>query len=307
MANSWTDIKTKLQRQMRSANADILIQAEQDWNTGYHLFNDELARYYTQKQQFTNLIQGQYIYQTPIDNARVLAVTAQVSSTFEPPLNEVKSEAEWRRLVSIKIISSSYITDYRVLGDDKIAVFPTPSQNLTNGLRYIYQPQDHDLAFDDVTSATSGQTISVTNGSPIVTASGSAFTTDMAGWWLQLTGVTDNSWYEVVNATATVLTLKSAFAGNTGSSLAFRVGQLSIIPQSYGDAPLHYALGMYFAAAGNDARAAIHLGDPETSPGLFYQMLERCRATYSSANESSIITDDSDRTVNAWFIPYIQN
>jgi len=63
---------------------------------------------------------------------------------------------------------------------------------------------------------------------------------------------------------------------------------------------------MYFASQGNDARAAVHLGT-ERSPGLFWSMLDKCRAEYSSANESSIITDDADRTTNAWFIPYIQS
>lgn len=307
MAKTWSDISLKLTRQMRTANADQLAQAQDDWNTGYHLFNDDLARYYTQEQQFANLKKGQFIYQTPVDSVRVLAMTVQVSPTYEPPLTEVKSEAEWRRLTSIKTISSSYVENYRVLGDDKVALFPTPSQDVSNGIRFIYQPQDHDLSQIDVTSVTSAATVTVTSGSPTVTATGSAFTADMAGWWFQLTGVTDNTWYQVVSATATTLTLKSAFAGTTGSGLAFRVGQLSIIPQSYTDAPMHYALGMYFYGVGNQARGDLHLGKPENSPGLFYQMLERCRAAYSSANESSVITDDSDRMVNSWFIPYIQS
>lgn len=306
MAQTWSMTKAKLARQMRTSNADVLVQAYEDWNTGYHLFNDELARYYTQEQQFADLVAGQSIYQTPIDSVRVLEITAAVTSSYEPPLNEAKSEAQWRRLVSVKTISGNYITDYRVLGDDKIQLFPTPSQNVAGGLRYIYQPQDHDLAFDDVTSVTTGQTVTVANGSQTITATGNVFNADMASWWFQLTGVTDQTWYQITGATASTLTLKSAFAGTTGAGLAFRVGQLSIIPQSYVDAPLHYALGMFFAATGNDARAAIHLGDPETSPGLFYQMLERCRATYSSTNESSLITDD-DREFNAWFLPYTQS
>jgi hypothetical protein len=306
MANTWTDIKTKMQRQARTSNADVLAQLAQDWNTGYHLFNDSLARYYTRQQQFTDLVQGQYIYQTPIDCVRILLMTAQVTPTYEPPVNEVKSEEEWRRIVSVKTVSSSYITDYIMLGNSSFAVFPVPSQNLANGIRFVYQPQDHDLAFDDVTSVTSGKTVTVTNGSTTVTASGSAFNTDMAGWWFQLNGVTDNTRYEIESATTTTLTLKSAFVGTSGSGLGFRVGQLSIIPQAYADAPMHYALGLYFAAEGNDTRAQVHLGS-EKNPGLYYQMLSKCQAEYSSANESSIITDDSDRTVNAWFIPYIQS
>lgn len=305
MATSWTQVKSKLQRQAKTDNADTLIQLCEDWNTGYHLFNDALARYYTRAQKFCNYETGQYIYQTPIDCVRVLALTAKASTSFEPPVNEVKSEQEWRRLTSVQTISSNYITDYIPLGSDKVAVWPVPSQDFANGFRFIYQPQDHDLAFDDVTSANTGMTVTATNGLTTITATGSAFNSDMAGWWFQLIGVTDNTWYEIVSATGNTLTLKSAFVGNTSSGLSWRVGQLSIIPQAYGDAPMHYALGMYFGSQGSETRAAIHLGTEER-PGLFWSMLKKCRIEYSSANESSIITDDSDRTTNAWFIPYIQ-
>lgn len=284
----------------------MLVQLCEDWNTGYHLFNDALARYYTRAQKFCNYSVGQSIYQTPIDCVRVLGLTAKVSQSYEPPVNMVRSEAEWRRLVSVRTIASNYITDFIPLGNDKIAVFPTPSQNFTGGFRFIYQPQDHDLAFDDVTNVTTGQTVTVTNGLTTITATGAAFNADMKGWWFQLTGVTDNTWYEIVSATNTILTLKSAFVGTSGSGLTWRVGQLSIIPQSYGDAPMHYALGLRFASEGNDARAAVHLGTEER-PGLFWSMLNKCRAEYSSANESSVITDDSDRSINAWFIPYISS
>lgn len=306
MPLTWTSIKTKMQRQARTSNSDVLTQLSEDWNTGYHLFNDKLARYYTREQQFTDLKAGQYIYQTPIDCVRLLGMTAAVTSTYEVPINEVKSELEWRRLVSIKTIASNYITDYIALGSDKYAVWPVPSQNVTKGLRLFYQPQDHDLALDDVTSTSTGFTVTVTNGSQTVTASGSAFNSNMAGWWFQLTGVTDNTWYQILSATNTTLTLKNPFAGVSGSALAFRCGQQSIIPQSYSDAPMHYALGMYFGAEGDEARAQLHLGT-EKRPGMFYSMLNDCKTEYSSANEASIITDETDQLTNAWFIPYVQS
>lgn len=291
---------TKAQRLAKDNNSDTLTQLKQDINTGYHLFNAKLARYYTRKQQFTNLIAGQQIYQTPIDCVRVLGMTTLVTSTYEPPIKEVRSEYDWRKITSVKNYKTNWPSWYFMIGNDELSLWPIPSQNVTNGLRFYYQPQDHDLSLDDVTSATTTFTVTVTNGSPTVTASGSAFTSDMAGLSFQVTGQADLSWYEIVSATATVLTLKSAYVGVSGSGKTWTVGQTMIIPQEYQDAPMHYALGNFFSAQGNESRSQYHLGSDKV-PGMFYQMVDDCLQEYSSSNESSVITEE-DYYLNPWLL-----
>lgn len=291
---------TKTQRLAKDSNADTLIQLKQDINTGYHLFNAKLARYYTRKQQFTNLIAGQQIYQTPIDCVRVLGMTTLVTSTYEPPVKEVRSEYDWRKITSVKNYKTNWPSWYFMIGNDELSLWPIPSQNVANGLRFYYQPQDHDLSLDDVTSTTTGFTVTVTNGSPTVTASGSAFTADMAGLSFQVTGQADLSWYEIISATATVLTLKSAYVGVSGSSKTWTVGQTMIIPQEYQDAPMHYALGNFFSAQGNENRSQYHLGS-DKAPGMFYMMVNDCLQEYSSSNESSVITEE-DYYLNPWLL-----
>lgn len=298
---TWTDMQLKAQRLTKDSNSDVLTQLSQDMNTGYHMFNAKLARYFTRKQQFADLVAGQQIYQTPVDSVKVLVVTAIVTSTYEPPLEPVRSEYDWRLINTTKSYKTNWPTFYFPLGNDKISIWPIPSQNITNGMRFVYQPQDHDLSIQDVTSTSTGTTVTVTNGTTLVTATGAAFTSGMIGLHFQLTGVTDLSDYEIVAVpSGTTLTLKSAFVGPSGGSFAWRIGQVTILPQEYADAPMHYALGNYFSANGNEQRAAFHLGqDMEGKRGWFYAMMDDCLQSYSSSNESSVITDD-DYAYNMW-------
>lgn len=297
---SFQDGYTKTQRSTKDNNPDTLIQLKQDWNTGYHMFNAKLARYYARKQQFTNVIATQAIYQVPVDCVRVMGITVLVTGVYQPPLKQVNSEVEWRQITSYPL-NSNWPSHFFVNGNSEVILWPTPSQNVTNGLRFYYQPQDHDLSLDDITSVTTGYTVSVTNGSNAVVASGAAFNPDMAGLFFQLQGVTDLTWYPIVSATSTTLTLQTPFVGNTSTAASWKVAQCSLIPQEYDDAPMHYALGNYFAAQGNLNRSAFHLGSKE-KPGMFYQMIDDCLESYSSSSTSSLIIGD-ELPLNVWMVP----
>lgn len=293
MAISWTNLQTKFQRLARSSNSDVLTQGKEDMNTGYHLFNAKLARYFTRKQQFADLVASQQIYQVPVDCVRVMGVTVLVSSTYQPTVKEIRSEYEWRQITSYTM-GSNWPTYYFMIGSDEIAFWPIPSQSVTAGLRFYYQPQDHDLSVEDITSTSTSTTVTVANGSATVTATGTPFTTQMVGLSFQVTGVTDLTWYEITGATSSTLTLKSAYVGLSGAGSAWRIGQLSIIPQEYSDAIVDYALSKFFSAQGNENRAVEHLS-------LFNKAMADCKAEYSSSNVSSVITDDS-MYINPWLV-----
>lgn len=289
----------KTQRLAKSNNADVLVQLKQDINTGYHMFNAKLARYYSRKQQFTDLIAGQQIYQTPIDCIKVLGMTVQVTSNYQPTVKQVRSEYDWRQIVSWNT-DSNWPAWYFMIGNDELSLWPIPSQTVSNGLRFYYQPQDHDLSLDDIssTSNSSGVTVTVTvaNGSTLVTATSAIFTTQMIGLSFQVNGVTDLSWYEIVDVpTTATLTLKSAYVGISGSGQSWTIGQTMIIPQEYQDAPMHYSLYNFWSAQGNESRAQFHKAQ-------FDNMIEQCLEDYSSSNESAVITDD-DLYINPYLVP----
>lgn len=287
----------KTQRLSKDSNADVLTQLKEDLNTGYHLFNAKFGRYWTRKQQFTDLIANQQIYQTPIDAVKVLVVTALVTETYEPPLEPVRSEYDWRLINTTKSYKTNWPTYYFPIGDDEISIWPIPSQDVTNGMRYVYQPQDHDLSIDDTTSTSSGATVSIINADTLVTASAGVFTQNMIGLSFQLTGVTDLSSYEILDVpTSDTLTLKSPFVGPSTSEASWRIGQTMIVPQEYADAPMHYALWNFFSSNGNESRADYH-------NGKYQDLVTQCMEDYSSSNESSVITDNSDYGLNTWLLP----
>ena len=302
MSQTWTQMQTKAQTLAKTSNAAALVQLKEDMNTGYHMFNQKLSRYYARKQQFADLVESQQIYQTPIDCIRVMGMTVLVSNTYQPTLKEIRSEYEWRNITSYPM-ESNWPAYYYMLGNDELSLWPIPSQDVTNGLRFYYQQQDYDLSIEDVTSVTTGATVTVTNGTTTVTASSGVFTPGLKSLWFQLTGVTNLTWYEIVDVpNATTLTLKSAFVGTSGSAQAWRIGQISIIPPEYADAPMHYALGNYFSAQGNEGRSQFHLGT-EDNPGMFWQLAKNCSEDYSSSNQSSVITDNEGVALNIWKVP----
>ncbi len=292
---TWSDLQTQAQRMTKDNNANTLAQLKLDMNEGYHLFNAKLSRYFTRKQQFTNLIAGQQIYQTPIDCIRILGMTILVSNNYNPVIKEIRSEFEWRQITSYPM-QSNWPTYYFAIGNDTVALWPIPSQDVVNGMRLYYQPTTSALTVDDVTSTTTSSTVTVTNGSTTVTASSAIFTADMATLWFQVTDATDQTFYEIVSATTTTLTLKSAYVAPSGAGHAWRVGQTSIIPQEYDSAPVDYALWRYFSMAGNETRAEYHKQKWDAT-------VVDCMEEYSSSNVSSVITDDTDVSLNLWLVP----
>jgi hypothetical protein len=295
MAFTWTELQTKAQRLSKDNNADVLTQLKADMNEGYALFNAKLSRYFTRKQQFTSLVANQQIYQTPIDCVRITGMTVVVATNYQPVVKEIRSEFEWRQITSYPM-NSNWPTYYYPLGNDEVSLWPVPSQDVTNGLRLYYQPTTGPLTVDDTTSTTTSSTVTITNGSVTVTASPGVFNPDMAGLWFQITDTTDQTWYEIASATSLTLTLKSAYTATSGSGHAFRVGQLSILPQQYASAPVHYALWSYFSSNGDEPRAQYH-------KDKYDQMVQDCLEEYSSSNTSNVITSDEYSALNLWLVP----
>lgn len=280
--------------------ANTLVQLKQDINVGYHRFNTSLGRYFSRKQQFTDIINEQSIYQTPIDSIRIIGMTLSVgdSNTYKTPLKEIRSEFEWRQIKAYPY-NSNWPAYYFVLGNDEVEIWPTPSQDVTNGIRFYYQQQDHDLSIEDITDADNSSgatvTVSITNGSNLVTATSGIFTANMVNLRFQLTGVNDLSWYEIVDVpTSSTLTLKSAFVGLTGSGQAWRIGQPFIFPDEYDDVPIDYALSRFYESRNNPQRATYH-------QKKYQDAVNAAVEDYSSSTEGNVITED-DRYFNSWYL-----
>lgn len=297
---TWTDLQNKFTRLSRDKSANTLVQAKEDMNVGYQQFNAKLSRYWSRKQQFTDTVANQSIYQTPVDSIRIIGMTVKTStgdSSYSPPIKEIRSEYEWRLIKTVPNYASSWQVCYYVLGDDAIELWPTPSASITNGIRFYYQQQTPFLSVEDIVSSalSPAQTVTMTNGSTLVTSTGTTFTNQLIGLQFQLTGVTNLQWYEIVDVpTSSTLTLKSAFVGTSGSGLNFRIGQTPIYPQEYHDSIVHYALWLFFSGKGNEERAGYH-------KQLFDGFVTDAVAEYSSSTEGNVISDN-DNWISPWVV-----
>lgn len=302
---TYTDISNKFVRLSRDTTSGTLTQGQQDINQGYQMFNAKLGRYWSRKQQFAKVEAGKSIYQTPIDSVRIIGMTVATATgvnAYSPPVKEIRSEYEWRLIKTVPNYASNWATYYYVLGNDEIEIWPVPASDIPNGIRFYYQQQDPFLSVDDIISAnlTPLQTCTVMNGTVQVTSTGSTFTSQMIGLWFQLTGVTDLSWYEIVDVPdASTLTLKSNFVGISGGLQNFRVGQMPIIPGEYHDALCSYALWLFFDGKGNTNRALFH-------QNVFDNAIKDAIEQYSSSTEGNVIFDDGS-DISPWVLTPLPN
>lgn len=294
---TFQDAYTKFQTISGSTNATDLTQAKQDINIGYKRFNAAIARYFTRKQAFTNIVASQQYYQTPIDSIRISNATyIQAGSNLTFPLEQIRDEQQWRKL-NIFPYTSSYIRYYFVYGNDQIGLFPIPSTDVTNGLRYVYQPQDVDLTKDDYTTGT----VTITNGSVTLTGSGTAWTQAAHGnMQFQVTDGSDGNWYEIlaVNST-TSITLKTPYVGPSVSGTTYRLGQMFIFPGEYDDVPVDYALYRFWESRNNDVRSKYH-------NDMYKESVADAIQKYASSSLSNVITSEDD-VFNLWFAPPLPN
>lgn len=293
MSLTWTDAQTKFQLISGDNTTPTLAQAVQDMNIGYKRFNAAIARYFTRKQAFADLVANQQYYQTPIDAIRVSNVTVtQAGGTLQFPLEQIRDEQDWRNL-NIFPYASTYIKYYFVYGSDQIGLFPIPSTAVSTGLRYVYQPQDVDLSKSDYTTGT----VAITNGGVTVTGTGTSWTQAQQGnEQLQVTDGSDGNWYEIlaVNST-TSITLKTPYVGPTVSGATYRLGQIFIFPSEYDDVPVDYALSRFYERNNNPQRAQYHLNK-------YSQSVNDAVEKYASSSLSNVITEDTD-SLNLWFSP----
>lgn len=291
---SFNDCYVKCQTISGDTTNATLTQFKQDLNIGYKRFDAAIGRYFTRKQQFTNIVSGQQYYQTPVDSIRVSKISTVVSSGFELPLIQIRSETEWREK-NIVSISSSYITHYFVYGATQIGLWPKPAATVTNGLRFVYQPQDVDLTKADYTIGT----VSITNNTKAVTGTSTVWTsTTHKGMLLSVTDGSDGNWYEVDSvASNTSLTLITPYAGPTVNSATYKLGQCFIFPGEYADVPVDYAMARYYESKNNPARAKYHRDN-------YQAMVIDAVSKYSSSSLSNVITDEGNEIIqNPWMWP----
>lgn len=244
-----------------------LVLLKRDINEGGAVFLNRLGRKFNKQYKTANLEPNQQYYQFSADVLRISKVRV-LHGTFWYTPELITSEEEWDRLNAI-VISGNYPLQYYIRGFNEVGLRPQPSSEVLNGLEISFEPQHIELTQDDFISGT----VTVNKGIILITHSGTGFTPQMVGRWLQITDGTDGRWYRIASyVSSSQVNLENFFEGLSGSH-AFRIGEVMKIPQGYQDAPVYYAC----------ERNYITLNDQRTSP-IFHQRFEDkltiCKETY---------------------------
>ena len=156
---------------------------------------------------------------------------------------------KWKLVLAYKLGTSDVPRFYYRMGN-KVYFSPITASN-GNTITFRGRINIRDLNTADYTT---GTVTSIANGTTTLVANGTAFTADMAGRYIRITqtsaaGGGDGYWYEIASITnATTLELVKPYQGTTlaAATAAYTISQVSLIPESYDDAPVFRAAAIYW-------------------------------------------------------------
>lgn len=189
------------------------------------------------------------VHQTAADCGRLVNVTVTIGSTKYTP-KRIKTRDDWDRLTQATNVTSN-TPEYWFPFGKTYGFYPAPSSATASAITETYERITKDLSIVDYTT---GTIVSITSGATTMTGSGTAWTSQMAGRYIRITDTStantgDGLWYEIASVTsATVLELVATYNGTSivTGSVAYIIGQVSIIPEDFQMVPLYRALENYF-------------------------------------------------------------
>lgn len=228
-----------------------LVVAKRDINEGGAMFLNRLGRKFNKKYLVANLTASRQYYQFSAGVLRITEVRCLRGSFYYSP-ELITDENEWNRINAISV-TGGYPLYYFIRGFNEVGLYPTPSSTVTSGLSISFEPQHILLTQDDYVTGT----ITASNAAVAITHSGTGFTPQMVGRFLQVTDGTDGRWYRVTSYTSTSqLNLENFYEGISGSGRTFRIGEVMNIPEAYQDAPVYYAVDRYYLTQNDQKTAA---------------------------------------------------
>jgi hypothetical protein len=223
---TYSDLRTDwLDNIGQSGNSDASLIAffDRKLMIRYELIMAELTGFKTTVPKTDVTVASQQAYNTPVGTVTIVSATVDTGSLVIP-LDVVDSQREWDFYNQLDGFTSGFplkIFPKR----DTYELWPVPA---TAGYTITLNTPIRARALSTVDYTTG--TVTATNGSTVLTGSGTTFTSSMVGRWFRATA--DGEWYRIATFTSTtVLGLHKKFEGTTASSLAYRIGESPEIPE----------------------------------------------------------------------------
>ncbi len=240
-------------------------------------------------------VASQAAYTLPHDIKQVINVTVQIGGILWQP-REVATRKQYDALNVISFINN--FPQFYYIYNNQLLIWPTPAEN-SDVITVNYKKRITDLSQADYTTGT----CSVTTATTTVTGSGTAWTTNMAGRWLNIavsasnTTSGDDSWYQIASVqSATSLTLNNPYVGQTVAGGTYIIGEVPILPEDFQDLPLYRALMVYFNSIGaNVERASEKVAEYKS---LYEDGYRRLEAEFGSKTSGVGLTPQDYPVVN---------
>lgn len=173
------------------------------------------------------------------ENFKSLTDLYVTSGTTQYHAELVQDDARWRTMQATTTQSTSnFLSHCFIRGANRLELYPIPSSALTATI--IYEAFTRPLTADDYTT---GTITTLANAGTAVTASGSTFTSAMAGRYFRIDS--DGEWYKIASfGTTTTLTLLTKYQGIaiSAGSEAYTIGQMPVTPADTHELPVYYAV-----------------------------------------------------------------
>jgi hypothetical protein len=263
-------------------------------------------------------VAGQETYQIPNGFRKLIDMyiyngTGVATDTIYAP-RMVFDPQLWKRILQSHL-GSQQVPYFTYVENTTFKIQPVPS--VTGNLMVLRgRLQTRDLTIADYTT---GTIVSVANEGTAVVGSGTAWTADMVGRYIQITNTTaanggDGFWYQIGGWTdATHITLTKPYEGTSISagSAAYTIGQCSVIPDAYDVGICYRAAALYWQNQNDLVRAktywmqydgGMEAGYTKEYGGLMSQMLANEGETEEGAYLSPF--EGSQNIIRNFYYPW---
>jgi hypothetical protein len=226
-------------------------------NEGIHAMLSKLPWPFLEKVVTASTVASQQTYQLPGDLAILISVAVTVGN-YTYLATQVTSADDWLRVNNPTNVTSDPLSNFYIVGKT-IRFWPIPASS-GNTITYHYVRQNRDINTADFTT---GTIVTATNGSAIITGSGTSWTAGMVGSFLRITSgnaanLGDGQWYEIASVNSTTqITLSAVYTGVSivAGGAMYTIGNCSLIPEKFQIAPVYFAASEYYRKQDDDSRA----------------------------------------------------
>jgi len=263
---------------------------------GLKLVNDAIRYlvgvfFFNEKTVTDVTVASQAGYPVPYNIKQMINVTVLIGSVLYQP-TEIGTRKQYDALNVIPF-ENNY-PQYYYIYNSEMLLWPQPASS-GNTITMHYKERLRDLSVADYTTGT----VSVTTNTTTLTGVGTSWTTNMAGRWIQIpitasdTTSGDNEWYQISSvASATSLTLKNPYTGQTVAGGTYTIGEVPILAEDYQDLPLYRACYVYYTAINQNADKAKYF------MGLYDEGYARLEAEFGSKTSGVGLTPTNAPVIN---------